>query len=857
MHFTTKGFFCPRARDMIVFMNNQTKTHHILRNIGFAFLGTCALLGGVLLVWISLIKLPDFSSFDSRKVTNSTKIYDRTGTIVLYDLGQDAHRTSIPYTDMGTAIKNATVAIEDSNFYQNFGIEPKAMIRALIADITHVGAVQGGSTITQQVIKKSLLSDDKTIVRKLKEVVLALKLEHEYTKDQILGAYLNEIPYGGNVYGIQEAAQSFFGKNPSDLTLAEAAYLAAIPNAPTHYSPYGSHRDDLVTRKNFVLSRERDLSLITDTQFTQAKNEEVVFKPQQSNGIKAPHFVFFIKDYLEQKYGADVVESGGLKVISTLDYDLQQSAEKAVTEYTTGDKKQIDKENAGLIAIDPKTGQLLAMVGSRNYFDTEIDGNFNVTTAQRQPGSSFKPFMYATAFEDGYTPETSLFDVPTEFNAKCDPYGKPYPGTTTDQCYMPQNYDQKYHGPMTIREALARSMNVPAVKMLYMVGVQNAIKTAQDMGITTLSDSSRYGLALVLGGGEVKLLEMVSAYSDFAAEGVRHPYSSVLSVQDKNGNTLESWQDNPVTVLPKDVSLTMSDILSDNTARTPTFGANSSLYFPDHQVAVKTGTTNDYKDSWAIGYTPSLTAGVWVGKNDNTSMPVAVTASPVWHAFMEDALKKYPNETFDKPAINPNYTSLPPVLRGYWQGGKSFIVDTVSGKLATDKTPLSTQKEYVITDVHDILHWVNKTDPTNGTPTNPENDALYNNFETAVQNWWAQNYSKYPSITESQKPAGFDDIHTSTNTPHITIGSPRNTQSFKQDDQIPVIVSETGQFPLQKIEVFLNNSFVGSTQNGTPLLTFTPSQVTGVVVGENKLSVTGTDTAGNTVTTSLLITITD
>ena len=857
MHFTTKGFFCPRARDMIVFMNNQTKTHHILRNIGFAFLGTGALLGGILLVWISLIKLPDFSSFDSRKVTNSTKIYDRTGTIVLYDLGQNAHRTSIPYTEMGSTIKNATVAIEDSNFYNNVGIEPKAILRAIIADVTHAGAVQGGSTITQQVIKKSLLSDDKTMVRKLKEIVLALKLEHEYTKDQILGAYLNEIPYGGNIYGIQEAAQTFLGKNPSDLTLAEAAYLAAIPNAPTHYSPYGSHRANLETRKNFVLSRERDLGLLTLEQYTQAKNEVVTFKPQQSSGIKAPHFVFFIKDYLEQTYGVDTVESGGLKIISTLDYDLQQSAEKAVTLYTTGDKKQIEKENAGLVAIDPKTGQILAMVGSRNYFDSQIDGNFNVTTALRQPGSSFKPFMYAKAFEDGYTPETALFDVPTEFNAKCDPYGKPYSGVPADQCYMPQNYDQKYHGPMTIREALARSMNVPAVKMLYIVGVQNAIKTAQDMGITTLADSSRYGLALVLGGGEVKLLEMVSAYGSFASEGVRHPYASILSVQDKNGETLESWQDNPITVLPKDIALTMSDILSDNTARTPTFGANSSLYFPNRQVAVKTGTTNDYKDSWAIGYTPSLTAGVWVGKNDNTSMPVAVTASPVWHTFMQEALKKYPNETFDKPVVNPNYSSLPPVLRGYWQGGKSFVVDTVSGKLATEKTPLSTRKEFVITDVHDILHWVDKTDPTSGTPKNPENDSLYNNFEIAVENWWAQNYTKYPTVTDSQKPIEYDDVHINGNTPSISIESPKENQSYKQDDSVVVLIKESGQFPLQKMDVFLNNAFVGSTKNGNPLLSFTPSQITGVFVGENKISVTGTDTAGNTVTETRKITITD
>ena len=834
-------------------------TKHVLRNICFVVLGVFALIVGVVLVWVSLIKLPDLTAFDSRKVANSTKIYDRTGTIVLYDLGTDAHRTSIPFADMGDPIKNATVSIEDANFYTNYGIEPKAMVRALIADVVHHGAVQGGSTITQQVIKESLLSDDKTIGRKVKEIVLAVKLEHEYTKDQILGAYLNEIPYGGNIFGIQEASQSFFGVDPANLTLAQAAYLAAIPNAPTHYSPYGNYRADLDTRKNYVLTREHDLGYITSDQMAQAQAEVVTFKPQQSNGIKAPHFVFFIKDYLEQKYGADIVESGGLKVITTLDYGLQQDAEAAVTDYTTGAHKIIDDQNAGLVAIDPKTGQILAMVGSRNYFDTQIDGNFNVATTLRQPGSSFKPYVYATAFKDGYTPETILYDLPTSFNSSCDPYGNPLPGTNVKKsdCYMPNDYDDKWRGPISVRDALARSLNVPAVKMLYMVGIPNALKTAQDMGITTLTDPSRYGLSLVLGGGEVKLLDMVSAYGGFATEGVRHPYSGVISVQDMNGNSLESWQDTPVTVLPKDVALNITSILSDNTARTPTFGANSALYFPDHAVAVKTGTTNDFKDSWAIGYTPSLVAGVWMGKNDDTPMPSSVNAAPLFHEFMEAALKNYPNETFDPPVVNPNYDSLPPILRGYWEGGKSFTVDTVSGKLATADTPKSTQKEYIVTDVHDILYWVNKTDPLSGPPADPESDPLFNNFETAVQNWWAANSSKYPSVTAAQEPTGYDDVHTSSAAPVITITAPADSQSFDQNASVIVSVTSTGQYPLAKMDVFLNNSYVGTAQGTTPTYSFTPSQVNGVIVGTNKLMITGTDTIGNTATVNENITVTD
>jgi 1A family penicillin-binding protein len=816
-------------------------TKIIIRNIFFGAVGLSALIGGALLIWVSSIQLPDFSSFDSRKIVDSTKLYDRTGEVVLYDLNSDIKRTSIPYSDMGTTIKNATVAIEDSRFYQHHGIRIKAMVRALLADITHVGAVQGGSTITQQVIKKSLLSDDKTIVRKLKEIVLALKLEREYSKDEILGVYLNEIPYGGNVYGIAEASRSFLGKEPKDLTLAEAAYLASIPNAPTHYSPYGTHKDDLDARKNLVLAREHDLGFITDAEYAQAKAEVVTFNTQETKGIKAPHFDFFIKDYLEEKYGADTVESGGLKVITTLDYTLQQAAEKAVQTYTLGEKKQIDDENAGLVSIDPKTGQILVMVGSRDYFDKKIDGNFNVTMAKRQPGSSFKPYVYATALKDGYTPETVLFDVPTEFNTRCNPYGKPYPGVPESECYNPQNYDNLYKGPITMRNALGQSRNVPAVKMLYMVGVKNAIKTAQDMGITTLLDPDRYGLALVLGGGEVRLVEMTSAYGGFATGGIRHPYTGILSVEDKNGQVLESYEDNPVEVLPKNVALQISDILSDNVARTPTFGANSSLYFPDRQVAVKTGTTNNYKDSWTVGYTPSLVTGVWLGKNNNTTMPTSISAAPIWHMFMNEALKNYPDETFEKPYPDPDYTKLPAILRGYFQGSESFVIDTVSGKLATDKTPKETQKELVITNVHDLLYWVVKDNPRSGKPAHPESDGLYYNFETAVQNWWAQNSYRYATVTSGQKPTGYDDVHTGATAPSISIISPTNGSQFTKNDIITVRVSSIGPYPLQKMDVFLNNMYVGTAQGQSPTFSFSLNQISSALPGDNTLMVVATD----------------
>jgi membrane peptidoglycan carboxypeptidase len=825
-------------------MKLQPKHKHMFRNIAFGVLGTGLLVFSALIIWISTIKLPDFTSFDSIKSASSTKIYDRTGKIVLYDLGSNAHRTEIPVSEMGVKVKNATVAIEDANFYRNLGVEPKAILRALIADVTQGGAVQGGSTITQQVIKKSLLSDDKTLIRKLKEVILALKLDREYSKEDILGIYLNQNPYGGNTYGIEEASQMFFGKGPAELDLAQAAYVAAIPNAPTHYSPYGSHKDELDARKNLVLSREQVLGMITKEEAAAAKAEVVTFNPQQSTGIKAPHFVFYIKDYLEQKYGTDMVETGGLKVISTLDYDLQKIAEDAVTDYTTGAHKQgVEKLNAALVAIDPKTGQILTMVGSRNYFDKTIDGNFNVATALRQPGSSFKPYMYATAFEKGYTPDTVLFDVPTEFNPGCSPYHVAQGNTDQSQCYMPVDYE-KYNGPMDIRTALGSSINVPAVKMLYMVGIPDTIKTATDMGITSLKDPKRYGLALVLGGGEVKLLDAVSAYGVFAQNGVRHPDTPILSVTDNKGTVLETYQDSSEQVLPKNVTLQISDVLSDNNASRLTFSPTSPLYFPDHQVAVKTGTTNDFHDLWTIGYTPSLVAGVWAGRNDNVALYKGITGSPIWHKFMAAALAKYPDETFEKPAIDPDYASLQPVLRGFWQGGSSYTIDTVTGKLATEFTPPAMRKEYVVTGVHDILYWINKNDPRGAPPANPQNDPQYKNWETAVQDWWGANGYRYPVVSASDKPVGYDDVHTATNVPSFTITSPGSGTAVSANSPVSVSVASTGLFPLVKMEVFLNNTYVGAASGATPILNFEPSQISNMHLGSNTLLITGTDSIG-------------
>jgi membrane peptidoglycan carboxypeptidase len=524
-----------------VFYMEQKKLHHkkhsflykIAHNSFLIFVGIGLFVFGALLIWLTTVKIPDFSSFENRSVLRSTKIYDRTGKILLYDLHKDIKRTEVKLGDMNPWVQKATIAIEDDQFYNHSGVRVKAIIRAAFSTLVK-GENQGGSTITQQIVKNTLLTKEKTISRKIKEWIIALKIERNMSKDQILEIYLNDAPYGGNVYGVEEASQSYFAKNAKDLTLAESAYLAAIPKAPTFYSPYGNHRDKLDERKNIVLARMKELKIITDNEYTQAKNEVVIWRKAESRGIKAPHFVFFIKEYLENTYGKDIVEQDGLKVITTLNYDMQEEAEEIVLRKALENEKKYQAENASLVAIDPKTGQILTMAGSRDYFDKKIDGAYNIATANRQPGSAFKPIIYALAFEKGYRPDTILFDLPTEFNASCTSSGYNTVTGGEDSCYSPTNYNGRFNGPLTIRKSLGGSINIPAVKMLYMVGINNAITLAREMGLTTLTDPDRYGLSLVLGGGEVKLIELTSVYGTFATSGIHHPYTGILKIEDKS-----------------------------------------------------------------------------------------------------------------------------------------------------------------------------------------------------------------------------------------------------------------------------------------------------------------------------------
>lgn len=712
-------------------MKKSLFTKHKLRNL-LVFTFSCGVIVcGILLIWVSTFQIPSLDTIEQRKVSQSTKIYDSTGKILLYDVHNKAKRTVVSLDSISQYIKDATISIEDKDFYTHSGFKPTSFIRAVIVNFINREYSQGGSTITQQVVKNSLLVGDKTVTRKIKEIALSLKLENVISKDQILSMYLNENPYGGTIYGVEEASQTFFATTSSSVSLAQAAYLASLPQAPSRLSPYGKNRDLLDKRKNLVLREMLKDKKITQEEHDIAINEKVEFLPQSNSSIRAPHFVMFIKDYLEKKYGADVIEQGGLKVTTTLNYELQVKAEAIARQYADINEKSFNGSNDAFVAIDPKTGGILTMVGSRDYFDTKIDGQFNVTTARRQPGSTFKPFVYAEAFKKGYTPDTVLFDVPTQFSTKCAVDNL----TSTDGCYSPGNYDDKFRGPMTLRDSLAQSINVPSVKTLYLAGIKDSINLAESMGITNLGDQNQYGLTLVLGGGEVSLLDMTSAYGVFATEGMRNPYTAILKVQDKNGKILEEITPRPKQVLEPEVARKISDILNDNIARAPLYGTNSSIYFPGRDVAVKTGTTNNYKDAWIVGYTPDIVVGTWAGNNDNTPMAKKVSGlivAPMWRAFMDEVLKTDPGNTFTKPQKESSF-DLKPVLRGKWQGGVSNI------PAGTVFDPNNTPQESLSGGVHSILYWVNKDDPRGGQPIFPSMDSQFERWEYAVRKWATEN----------------------------------------------------------------------------------------------------------------------
>ncbi len=590
--------------------------------------------------------LPSPYKLTERDALLSTKIFDRNDKL-LYDIYGDKNRALVKFDQLPNYVKQATISIEDKDFYKHQGFSPLGIVRAAL-NIVFFRDLQGGSTITQQVVKNTLLSPERTLTRKIKEFILAIQVERKYTKDEILQIYLNEVPYGGTAWGIEAAAQTYFRKNANDLSLTEAVVLAGFPQRPTFYSPYGTNPDVYISRAEAVARRMREDDYITREQEEQIKEElpNVKFSPDDQ-GIRAPHFVFYVRDLLVEKYGEKFVEQGGLRVKTTLDLELQEEVQKIVAE-EVAELGGLNVGNGAAVVLDPKEGEILAMVGSKDYFAEDYDGQVNVTLSLRQPGSALKPFTYATGFKAGYTPATIIMDVPTEF-----------PGGIDQPPYKPVNYDAKFRGPVQVRFALGNSINMPAVKMTAQVGIKNMLRTAFDAGIKSLEPSDenlkRFGLSVTLGGGEVRLLELATGYATLANRGNYIEQTPILKVEDRDGKVLEEKKDvESKKAIDEDIAFLISHILSDNVARTEVFGANSLLKIPGKTVAVKTGTTDDKRDNWAVGYTPGIVVGTWVGNNDNSPMNQQVAsgvtgATPIWNRIMRFVLADRPSEDFSKP----------------------------------------------------------------------------------------------------------------------------------------------------------------------------------------------------------------
>lgn len=752
--------------------------------------------------WVSR-DLPDPNSLITRDVPQSTKIFDRTGEHLLYEIHGDERRTLVKIEDIPNSIQKAAIAIEDRLFYEHNGVYWRGFIRAGVMSVLRGQRLQGTSTLTQQLVRNAILTTERSYTRKLKEIILSLQIEQKYSKEEILQLYLNEIPFGSNIYGVESAAQTYFGKPAKDLTLDESALLAAMIQRPDYFSPYGTglsgdHRPQLIQRQQLVLEKMVEEGFLPREEADEAKKVETLkkLKPRRIGDIEAPHFVMYVRDLLEATYGDRAVAQNGLKVITTLDWNMQQAAEEEVKKGVDALGKQYQFTNAALVAVDPKTGQVLSMVGSKDFFDEEHDGQFNVILSKRQPGSSFKPIAYAAAFMRGYLPETQVWDVNTVFKTEI---GK----------YEPRNYNLKENGPVSLRQALAGSLNIPAVKVLYLVGVGRVLDFAESLGYTTLEDRSRFGLSLVLGGAEVKPIEHAAAYAAFASDGEWRPTSAVLRVEDAQGKILEEWKEpEPRRVMDQQVARLVNDVMSDNNARSYIFGGRNYLTLPDRPVAAKTGTTNNNRDAWTAGYTPNLVSIVWVGNNDNSEMKRgadgSIVAAPIWQSFMKRALKDKPVERFTKPS--PPETTRPILLGKVFE--QKIKVNKLTGKLATDQTPPELVEERIGREAHSILYYIDKDDPTGPPPANPANDPQFSNWETAVQDW----VSRTQWNATSTIPTETDDTFTNETRPQVSILSPQTNGSvFTRQMQVSLSINSTRQ--IMRVEAFVDGILVGSGLN--------------------------------------------
>ncbi len=781
------------AHSKLKIFGKLLKYSFIMILIGFIFL--------TIFVAIIARDLPDPQQLASRQIGQTTKIYDRTGKILLHEIFNEQKRTFILVSDIPKFAVEATLAVEDKNFYAHKGIAFKSIARAILSNILGRKSGKGGaSTLTQQLIKNAIIGNEHSLTRKLKEALLALQLEKKYSKQEILQLYFNEIPYGSTNYGIEAAAQGYFGKSAKDITLAEAATLAALPQAPTRYL---NNAEELRKRRDYILDLMVQQNFVNDTDAKTAKSEISDVKQRIDNSIRAPHFVMMVMEQLSETLGEKTIQDGGLSVITSLDMDAQTIAEEEITKGVEINIKTYDARNAALVALDVPTGEIRALVGSRNFFDKEYDGEFNVATSPRQPGSSFKPIVYVSAFEKGYTPETIVYDVETTFT---NSDGKPY---------EPRNYNLKEYGPVSLRTALQGSLNIPAVKMLYLSGIEYVLDVAKKLGYTTLNDRSRFGLSLVLGGGEVSLLEHTAAYAVFAREGVFIKTVAILEVRDHDN--VELFKHSPQTpqqVIDKNAVLTLTNVLSDNASRAFIFGERSHLQLGDRPVAAKTGTTNDYRDGWLLGYTPSIAVGVWTGNNDNTQMKKGAggssSAGGIWNGFMKRVLQKTPIETFELPTKTE---SQKPIFQGVDPGIIKLEIDSVSGKLANEFTPPETREKKVFFVGHDILFHVNKDDPLGPPPLNPSDDPQYTAWENAVKKWAVKedSVSGKVALTISEPPTEFDDVHKPEYNPTIRFIEPFAGVSV--DRFVVARVETSALFGVTRVRYFLDGELISEAIN--------------------------------------------
>jgi 1A family penicillin-binding protein len=782
-----------------------------------------AIFGFLLLTGLWFIKdLPGPKGIKKEFAAANTTLYDRNGKEIV-QLHGDENRQIIAFDQMPQNVKNATVAIEDKDFYQHGGFDITGIMRAAYYDIRYQERAQGGSTITQQLVKNAVLTGKKSFWRKYKEIVMSIEMELIYSKNDILMMYLNEVPYGSQAYGIEAAAQTFFKKSAKDLDkdiegLSQSAYLAGLPQAPSYYNPYyGEGAQDAIERRDRILDLMATQKFISEDQARQAKAVDILKLAMEGGGPNfggnpAPHFTQVVRNELVEQFGERKVDQGGLKVYTTLDLDKQNDAQQILKDRQRNLTAN-GANNAALVAEDPKTGEVLALVGSVDYANVEIQGNVNVATAERQPGSSFKPFAYATAFKKNYFPGSTLYDLRTEFSG--------------GQSFRPSNYTGKEYGPVSMRQALANSLNISAVKTLYLAGIGDTINTAHDLGITTLQDRERYGLALVLGGGEVKLTDMVASYSTFATNGVKHPQITVKRVEDQNGRKL--WENKPKTkqAIDKQIAYLISHMLSDNQARGLVFGTNNPLTLGNRPVAAKTGTTENFRDAWTIGYTPSLAVGVWAGNTDGTFMrrgaDSSAVAAPIWNAFMRKALGNSAIEQFERPSgikevsVDALTGKRPTAatkqfrkdLAASWTqigsspstAGQVYKIDKVSGKLATDQTPQAAIEEVTNLNLQCEL---------------PTSDAAYRRWQGPVSAWAASHGFGGRAI-----PTEYDDVHVPGNRPSIQITDPDDGDNV--DSPVDVDLQVNAPLGVDRVEVYLDGQTYQASGSGSSWSASIPS----------------------------------